>query len=152
MYPFMTLPVHCNTVFLISVKLDPSTVLLFYISADLPVHQNTCSVYFSFFGISYAKTFQLIYWSNYPQIHPKINVPVYPHASLLSNHKDLPVTTTVSIPAKRCTHSWPYLFIFILSFRLTVKNYPSTFPLFYMSTDVPFHQCTCSVHFFYFSA
>ena len=111
---------NCNTVFLISVKLDPSTVLLFYISTDLPVHQYTCLVYFLFFGISYAKTFQLIYWSTYPQIHPKINVPVYPHASLISNHKDLPVTTTISIPAKRCTCSWPYLFIFILSFRLTV--------------------------------
>ena len=43
----------------------------------------------------------------------------------------------VYLPIIICTRSWPYLFIFILSFRLTVKIYPSTFPLFYMSTDVP---------------
>ena len=135
MYPFMTLPVHFNTVFLISVKLDPSTVLLFYISTDLPVHQYTCSVYFLFFGISYAKTFQLIYWSTYPQIHPKINVPVYPHASLSSNHKDLPVTTTISIRFYCTTCPQMYLFITIL---------------FCMSTDVPDHLYTCSVYFFFF--
>ena len=136
--------------FRLTVKIYPSTVILFYMSTDVPVHQYICSVYFLFFGISYAKTFQLIYWDTYPQIHPKINVPVYPHASLSSNHKDLPVTTTISIPAKRCARSWSYLFIFILSFRLTVTIYPSTFPLFYMSTDVPVHQFTCSVYFLFF--
>ena len=134
MYPFMTLPVHCNTVFLISVKLDPPTVLLFYISTHLPVHQYTCSVYFLFFGISYAKTFHLL---GYLPTDPQDK-----HASLSSNHKDLPVTTTISIPAKRCTRSRPYLFVFILSFRLTVKIYLSTFLLFYMSTDVPVHHYT----------
>ena len=92
--------------FRLTVQIYPPPILLFYMYTDLPVHQYTCSVYFLFFCISYATTFQLIYWGTYPQIHPKINVPVYPHA--------------LSIPAKRCTRSWPYLFILILSFRLTV--------------------------------
>ena len=95
-------------------------------------------------------TFQLIYWGTYPQIHPKINLPLYSHASLSSNHKDLPVSTTTSVPAHRCTHSWPYLFIFRLSFQLTVKINPSTFILFYMYTDVAVHHYTCSVYFFFF--
>ena len=111
-------------------------------STDVPVHQYTCSVYFLFFCISYAMTFQHIYWSTYPQIHPKIHLPVYIHASLSSNHKDLPVTTTTCVPAHICTRSWSYLFILILSFRLTVLIYPSTFLLFYTSTDVPVHHCT----------
>ena len=76
--------------FQLTVKIYPSTVLLFYMSTDIPVHQYTCSAYFLFFCISYTITFQLIYWGTYPQIHPKINLPVYPHASLSSNHKDLP--------------------------------------------------------------
>ena len=59
-------------------------------------------------------TFQLIYWSTYPQIHPKINLPVYPHASPLPKNKDLPVTPTTCVPAYMCTRSWPDLFIFIL--------------------------------------
>ena len=70
----------------------------------------------SFFGITCAMTFQLVYWGTYTHTHLKINLPVYLHASLLSNHKDLPVTTTISIPAHRCTHSWPYVFIFRFSF------------------------------------
>ena len=76
--------------FRLTVKIYPSTVLLFYMSTDIPVHQYSCSVYFLFFCISYTITFQLIFWGTYPQIHPKINSPVYPHASLSSNHKDLP--------------------------------------------------------------
>ena len=64
-----------------------------------------------------------------------IYLPVYLHFSLLSNHKDIPVTTTASIPANGCTHSKPYLFI--LLFQLTAKIYPSTFQLLYMSTDIP---------------
>ena len=92
-------------------------------------------------------TFQLIYWGTYKQIHLKINLPVYCHASLSSNHKDLPVTTTTCVHVHRCTRSEPYAFIFILSFRLTAKIYPSTVLLFYMSTDVPVHQYTCSVYF-----
>ena len=106
--------------FRLTVKIYQSTVLLFYMSTDVSVDQYTCSVYFLFFCISYAMTFQLIYWSTYTQIHPKINLPVYPHASFSSNHKDLPVTTTTFVPAHTCTRSWPYLFISILSFRLTV--------------------------------
>ena len=142
MYPFVTLRVHFHTVFLITVKIYPSTFLLFYMSTDVPVHHYTCSVYFLFFGITCTMTFQLVYLGTYTQIHPKINLPVYPHAFPSSNNKDLPVTTTNCVPANRCTRSWPYLFIFILSFRLTVKIY--------MSTDVPVHQYTCLVYFLFF--
>ncbi len=136
--------------FRLTVKIYPSTFPLFYMSTDVPFHQYTCSVYFLFFGITCAMTFQLIYWGTYTQIHPKVNLPVYLHASLPSNHKGLPVTTTTCVHAHRCTRSWPYVFIFRLSFRLTVKIYPFTVLLFYMSTDVPVHQYTCSVCFFFF--
>ena len=85
-------------------------------------------------------TFQLVYWGTYKQIHLKINLPVYLHASLSSNHEDLPVTTTTCVHVHRCTRSGPYPFIFILSFQLTVKIYPSTVLLFYMSTDLPVHH------------
>ena len=119
-------------------------------STNVPVCQYTCSVYFFFFGITYTMTFQLIYWGTYTQIHPKLNIPVYLHASLESNHNDVPVTTTTCVPAHSCTHSWPYLFIFRLSFQLTVKINPSTFILFYMYTDVAVHHYTCSVYFFFF--
>ena len=115
-------------------------------STDVPVHQYTCSVCFFFFGVTCTMTFQLIY----TQIHPKIYLPAYLYAFLLSNHKDLPVTTTTCVPAHRCTRSWAYLFIFIFSFRLTVKIYPSTFILFYIYTDVPVHHYTCSVYFVFF--
>ena len=93
--------------FRLTVKIYPSTVLLFYMSTYVPVHQYTCSVYFLFFCVSSAMTFQLIYWVTYPQIYPKVNLPVYSHASLSSNHKDLPVTTTTCVPAHICTRSWP---------------------------------------------
>ena len=126
-------------------------IILFCMSTDVPVHHYTCSVYFFFFGITCTMTFQLVYWGSYPQIHLKINLPVYPHASPLPKNKELPVTTTTCVPAHICTRSWPYLFIFMLSFWLTIKNYPWTFLLFYMSTDVPFHQYTCSVQFLFFS-
>ena len=63
-------------------------------STYVPVHQYTCSVYLFLFGITSTITFQLIYWGTYTQIYPKIKLPVYLHASLLYNHKDLPVTTT----------------------------------------------------------
>ena len=127
-----------------------STFLQRSMSTVVPVHQYTCSVYLFFFGITYTVTFQLIYWGTYTQIYLKINVPVYLYVSLLSKHKALPVTTTISVPAHICTRSGPYLFIFILSFWLTAKIYPSTFLLLYMSTDVPVHQYTCSIDFFLF--
>ena len=125
-------------------------IILFCMSTDVPVHHYTCSVYFFFFGITCTMTFQLVYWGSYPQIHLKINLPVYPHASPLPKNKELPVTTTTCIHAHRSTRSGPYAFIFILSFRLTVKIYPSTVLLFYMSTDVPVHQYACSVYFLFF--
>ena len=114
-------------------------------STDVPVHHYTCSVCFFGFGITCTMTFQLIYRGTYTQIHPKANLPVYLHASLSSNRKDLSVTATTCVHAHRSTRSWPYLFIFILSFGLTVNIYPSTFLLFYMHIDVPVHHYTCSV-------
>ncbi len=101
-------------------KIHLSPQLWVYMSTDVPVQQYTCSVCFFFFGVTCTMTFQLIYWGTYTQIHPKIYLPVYLHAFLSSNHKDLPVTTTTCVHAHRCTRSWPYLFMFILSFRLTV--------------------------------
>ena len=103
-------------------------------STDVHVHHYTCSVYFSFFGMTCTKLQR--------PTCTKLQRP---------NYKDLPVTTTTSIPAHRCLCSWTYVFIFILSFWLTAKIYPSTFLLFYMSTDVPVYQYTCSVYFFLFS-
>ena len=95
-------------------------------------------------------TFQLIYWGTYAQIHPKVYLPVYLHASLSSNHEGLPVITTICVHARRCTHSWPYVFTLRLSFWLTIKIYLFMLLLFYMSIDVPVHQHTCSVCFFFF--
>ena len=123
--------------------------MLFYMSTDVPVHHYTCSVYFLFFGITCTMSFRLVYWGTYRHIYPKRNVPVYLHAFLWSNNKYLPVSTTTCVPAHRCTRSWPYLFIFIV-FLITVKIYPSTFLLFYMSTDVPVHHYTCLVYLFIF--
>ena len=116
---------------------------------DVPVRQHTCSVYFFVFGITCTMTFQLINWGTYTQIPPKINLPVYPHASLSSNHKDLPVSTTTCVHAHTRTRSWPYLFIFTF-ILITVKIYPSMFLLFYMSTYVPVHHYTCSVYCLFF--
>ena len=110
--------------FRLTIKIHLSTFLLLYMSIDVPVHQYTCSVYFFFFGITFTMTSQLIYWGTYTQIHPWINVPVYLHASLSSNHKDLPITTTTCVHAHRCTCSGTYLSIFILSFWFTRKIYP----------------------------
>ena len=103
--PFMTLPVHFHTVFLITVKIYLSTFLLFYMSTYVPVYHYTCSSYFFFFGITFAMTFQLIYWGSYTHIHPNFFFPVYLHASRPSNHKDLPVSTAACVPAHRCTRS-----------------------------------------------
>ena len=114
MYPFIF-----RLSFRLTVKIYLFMVLLFYMSTDVPVQQYTCSVCFFFFSITCTMTFQLIYWGTYTQIHPKIYLPVYLNAFLSSNHKDLHVTTTC-VHAPRCTCSWPYLFMFILSFRLTV--------------------------------
>ena len=112
------LPVHFHTFIQINRYDIPVNV-----STVLHVHRRTCSsvyLFSLFFGITCTMTFQLIYWGTYTQIHPKVNLPAYLHASLSSNHKCLPVTTTTCVPAHICTRSWSYLFIFILSFRLTV--------------------------------
>ena len=119
--------------------------------ADAPVHQYTCSVYFFLFGITCTVTFPLICWGVYTQIHPKINLPVYLHASPLLDNKDLPVTATTCVSALKCNHSWPYLFIsYFYSIRLKAKICPSTFLLLYMSTDISVHHYTCTVYFFLF--
>ena len=61
-------------------------------------------------------TFQFVYWGTYTQIHVKINLPVYPHAFLLSNHKDymfpqllvyLPIDVPVHDPT--CSFSLSFL-------------------------------------------
>ena len=100
----------------------------------VPVHQHICL--FLLFRHNLHSDLSAHLLGTYTEIYPKINLPDYLHASLSSNHKDLPVTTTTCVHAHRCTRSWPYLLIFILSFRLTVKIYPSTF--------LHVHRCTCS--------
>ena len=92
-------------------------------STGVPVHHYTCSDYLFLFGITSTINFQLICWGTYTQIYPKIKLPVYLQASLLSNHKDLPVTTTTCVPAHTSTRSLPYLFIVIISFWQTVCTY-----------------------------
>ena len=96
---------------------------MLYLSTDVPVHQYACSAYLFLFGITCTITFQLICWGMCTQIYLKINLPVYLHPSLLSNHKDLPVTTATCVHAHWCTCSWPYLVILIISFRHTVCTY-----------------------------
>ena len=111
-------------------------------STDVPVRQCTCSVYFLFFGITRTMTFQLIHWGTYRHIHPKRNVPVYPHAFLWSNNKDLPVSTTTCVHAHRCTRSRPYLAILIQSFGYPLSSIRprfccSTFPQTYLFINIP---------------
>ncbi len=115
-------------------------------STGVPVHHYTCSVYLFLFGITSTINFQLIYWGTYTQIYPKIKLPVYLHASLLSNHKDLPVTTTTCVHAHRSTRSLPYLFILIISFRQTICTYLplaccSKYSEIYLFINQPFSLC-----------
>ena len=111
-------------------------------STDVPVHHYTCSVYVLFFGITCTMSFRLVYWGTYRHIHPKRNVPVYPHVFLWSNNKYLPFSTTTSVPAHRCTRSWPYLFIAIQSFWFPLSSTRprfccSTFPQTYLFINIP---------------
>ena len=106
---------------------------------DVPVHQYTCSVYFLFFCVSCAMTFQLIYWGTYPQMHPKINLPVYIHAFLSSNHE-----------RPTCHHSYlctcPYLYPFMalpVHFDTFIPINRLDLPV-NVSTVQHVHRCTCS--------
>ena len=122
LYLPIDVPAHNSTCYLfrLTAKIYPSTFLLLYVSTYVPVHHYTCSVYLFLFGITSTITFQFVYWDTYTQIYPKIKLPVYLHASLLSNHKDLPVTTTTCVHAHRSTRSLPHLFILIISFQQTI--------------------------------
>ena len=115
-------------------------------STGVLVHHYTCSVYLFLFDITSTITFQLIYWGTYTQIHPDIKLPVYLHASLLSNHKDLPVTITTCVHAHRSTLSFPYLFILIILFRQTICTYLplaccSKYSEIYVFINQPFSLC-----------
>ena len=159
----MALPVHFHTFIPINrldLPINASTVLHVHRCTWSSLYCSACPQMYLFITIPvqlYSSfSAQHAQWpfksslDTYTQIHPKISVPVYPHASPLPKTNDLPVSTTTCVPAHSCTRSWPYLFIFILSFRLTVKIYSSTFPLFHMSTDVPVNRYTCSVYVFIF--
>ena len=137
MYPLITLPVHFHTVFLITVKIYPSTFLLFYMSTDVPVHHCTCSVYLFLFGITCTMTFQFIYWGSYTYIHPKIHLPVYPHALLSSNNKDIPVSTTTCVPAHVPVHDPT------CSFSYSLSDNRLDLPV-NVCTVLYVHRCTCS--------
>ena len=120
-YLFMTQPVHF--LFRLTAKIYLSTFLLLYI------HRCTCSLVYLFissFSASHAQLL-LIYWGTYMQIYPKINVHVYLHASLLSNCKDMPVTTTTCAHAHMSTLSLPYFsFWFLHSNKPLVLTCPLT--------------------------
>jgi len=115
-------------------------------------------------------SFRLVYWDTYRHIHPKKNVPVYPHAFLWSNNKYLPVSTTASVPAHRCTlfmtlpvhfntvflfsstrprFCWStfeqtYLFgLFLIFLHILRKDLSTGYLLRYLPTDPPENQCTC---------
>ena len=144
-----TLRVHFQTFILITIKIYPSTFLLFYMSTEVPVHHYTCSVYLFLFGITSTITFQLVYWGSYTSIHLKINLPVYPHAFLWSNNKDLlSPQLLVYLPIDVLIHDPTCSFSVFLK---TIKIYPSMFILFYMSTDVLVHHYKRTVYFFFFS-
>ena len=115
-------------------------------STGVPVHHYTCSVYLFLFGIT--STFYLS--THLPgYVHtdlPDFFLPVYLHASLLSNHKDLPVTTITCVHAHRSTRSLPYLFILIISFRQTIWTYlplacSSKYSEIYLFINQPFNLC-----------
>ena len=123
-------------------------------STDVPVYDYNCSVYFLFFVITCTISFRLVYWGTYRHIHPKRNVPVYPHAFLWSNNKYLPVSTTTSVPAHRCTRSWPYLFIVIQFFWYPLSSTRprfccSTFPQTYLFINIPARFISCFFCIFY---
>ena len=115
-------------------------------STDVPVHHYTCSVYLFIFGITSTVTFQLIPRGTYTQSYPKIKLPVYLLASLLSNYKDLPVTTATCVHAHRSTRSLPYRFILIISFWQTIcTDLPlacsSKYSEIYLFINQPFNLC-----------
>ena len=112
--------------FQLTAKIYSSMFLLRFMSTVVPIHQYTCSIYFFFFGITCTVTFQFIYWGSYTEIYPEINLPVYLPASLLSNHKDLPVTTITCVHTHRSTHSLSYLFNLFHSNKLFVLTCPLT--------------------------
>ena len=113
----------------------------FFLSTDVPVHQYNCSVYFFFLCIYYAVTFQFIYWGTCPQIQPKIHLPVYPHASLSSNHKELPVTTTKYLCT--CPYLYPYMALPV-HFHTFISIDRLDLPV-NVSTVLHVHRCTCSL-------
>ena len=137
----MTLPVD----FILSFRLTVKTFL--------HVHRCTCSsVYlFSLFLLFRHNMHNdlLTHLLGYLHTDPPENTFSLFTIMLLFRLKDLPVSTTTCVPDHRCTRSWPNLFIFTF-ILITVKIYPSTFLLFYMSTYVPVHHYICSVYFFFF--
>ena len=122
--------------FWLTIKIYPSKFLLFYTSTDVPVHHYTCLVCFFFYGVSCTMMAYPAQWPFNSSTRVPANLPLYLQASLLSNHKDIPVTTTTCVHVHTCTCSWHYLFMFILLFWLTSETYPSMFLLLYMYTDI----------------
>ena len=119
-------------------------------STDVPVHHYACSFYFFFFDISCTMTFQR-HLLGYIPTDPSKKQTVYLHASLLSNHKDLPVTTATSIPLSSTRQRFycslcPQMYLFItkpLLFRHTLHNDLSTDLLGCLPTDPPEYKFTC---------
>ena len=94
-----------------------STQLLVYMPTEAPVHQPTSS--FFPFGLTCARTCELICWSMYPQTYlPKINVPVHFDPILQANHEDLPVDST----PRPHTHRWNRFFILPVHFEAFIPT------------------------------
>ena len=109
------------------------TQLYFYVSTDLPVHQPTNSV--NLVTSSLPGTASQLGLSTHRPTYPKVNLPFHLNAFLPANHSK---TQYIHPRTHRCTRSSTYLFISILSFRLTAvptcplrycSTYPQTHPL-----------------------
>ena len=124
MYPFMPLCVHFHAVFLITVKIYPSTFLLFYMSTDVPVHHYTVlHVHRCTCSSLYLFSLCLIFWRNLPQC---------------------PFDSSTGVPTDISTRKGMYLFTIMLFFGVTTNTYLSPQLLVYLPIDVPVHDHTCS--------
>ena len=144
-YPFMAQPVHLHTFIAINRLNLPVNV-----SSVLHVHRCICSSLYLFslfllFRHNMHIDLSTHLWVPIPTDPPENKftclLSCFSFAQELPTYLSSPllVYLPIAIPVRDPTCSF--------SFRLIVKIYPSTFPLFYMSTHVPAHQYTCSVYF-----
>jgi len=105
--------------------------LCVYMSTDVPV-QHTYLFILMLYTSIYVPENKFVYFNAFPLGYPATKTCFL---TLLFLY----------MPIASITRAWLCLFIFILLFRLAAKIYPSTFLLFYMSTDISVHQYAYSV-------